>query len=83
MTLGERLDAGYRARSILSDAAPVALALLIDVTHEAAHGRPTRVSIYQAAEVFRWVANARDHVTRQLREESGLERRGDPCLPSW
>lgn len=62
---------------ILADAKDVALGLLI---LRAVHSYG---QVYTALETYRWVANAYDHLYRAQRESLGLERRGDPCLPSW
>lgn len=73
-------DADYgdltEAIAILTDARDVALGIVLREVH--AYGR-----VYVAIETYRWVSNAYDHVARAGRESLGLERRGDPCLPSW
>lgn len=61
---------------ILTDARDVALGLVLREVHS--YGQA-----YTAIETYRWVANAHDHLARAQRESLGLERRGDPCLPSW
>jgi len=66
----EDLDHALR---ILSDAKQAAVLLILD---------GGQGSVYRALETYRWVANAYDHVQRAQRESLGLDRRGDPCLPS-
>ncbi len=65
------------ALSILSQAKQAALVVLIDAVHA------ERGQAYIAAETWRWVANAYDHILRERRTALGIERRGDPCLPDW
>jgi len=73
------------ALGILSRAKRVATHLILDevlavLTHSEVqvHG-----SVYSALETWRWVSNAYDHVIQAERLALGLDRRGDPCLPSW
>ncbi len=70
------LDDVIAAREILSTAKGAALDRLIDEVH--AFGR-----VFDAAETYRWAANAYDHLTRAQRVLLGLEERGDPILPTW
>jgi hypothetical protein len=72
----EKYCAEGEALSILSVAKDAALSLVLEAGH--GYGR-----VFDALETYRWVANAYDHVHRAQRETMGLERRGDPCLPSW
>lgn len=73
-------DADYgdltEAIAILGDARDVALGIVLREVHS--YGQ-----VYTALETYRWVSNACDHVARAQRESLGLERRDDPCLPSW
>jgi len=75
VTLGERLDALYRAREILSSAKVEAL------TNAWYAGRLYDGNFYAAIETWRWVANAYDHLHRAIRKESGLEERANPFYP--